>query len=298
MLKRAVLDKLRCEYHRSILENILGLRRKRGKKTGKLYYSNADSGNQASMALAEQVAEKLEASTGRKPCKGPPREQTAGTVFASLTKDFLDQAFNHLHHLRPGAWVFSTSQEKGGITRHFQYEHLADLQGVLNENPELRATLGGDYLVVPDITIARQPVSDADINERERFVSEAGAFATYTPLRVSVNRRSILHASVSCKWTIRSDRSQNTRTEALNLIRNRKGKVPIVVAVVFEPLPTRIASIALGTGDLDCVYHGALHELHAAIDELENEDQKEMLDTLIRGRRLRDISDLPFDLAT
>jgi len=115
-------------------------------------------------------------------------------------------------------------------------------------------------LVVPDITISRRPVDDAEINMLEKFVSEAEQFGKYTPLRASVNPKSILHASVSCKWTIRSDRSQ-TSTEALNLIRNRKGKVPIVVAVVFEPLPTRIASIALGTGDLDCVYHGALHEL-------------------------------------
>jgi hypothetical protein len=219
-------------------------------------------------------------------------------VFASLTKDFLDKAFKHLHHLRPGNWTFSTSQEKEGITKHFQYEHLADLQAVIEKHPEIRATLGGDYLVVPDITISRQPVDDAEINTVEKFVSEAEQFGKYTPLRASVNPKSILHASVSCKWTIRSDRSQNTRTEALNLIRNRKGKVPIVVAVVFEPLPTRIASIALGTGDLDCVYHGALHELQEAIEEIGNEDQKEMLDTLVQGRRLRDISDLPFDLAT
>jgi len=132
----------------------------------------------------------------------------------------------------------------------------------------------------------------------QEFVTERGKLARHTPLRLAVNTKSILHASVSCKWTIRSDRSQNTRTEALNLIRNRKGKVPIVVAVVFEPLPTRIASIALGTGDLDCVYHGALHELREAVEEIKNEDQKDMLDTLVRGRRLRDISDLAFDLAT
>ena len=45
-------------------------------------------------------------------------------------------------------------------------------------------------------------------------------------------------------------RSQNTRTEDLNLIRNRKGRLPHVVAVTAEPLPMRIASLALGTGDL------------------------------------------------
>ena len=81
----------------------------------------------------------------------------------------------------------------------------------------------------------------------------------------------------------------------MNLIRNRKGHTPHIVAVTAEPLPTRIASLALGTGDLDCVYHMALHELEIAVEN--NEDQQEMLRTLIDGKRLRDISDLPFDLA-
>lgn len=64
----------------------------------------------------------------------------------------------------------------------------------------------------------------------------------------------------------------------------------------------RIASLALGTGDLDCVYHFALPELKSAIHDLlvggnsGVEDQLSMLGTLIEGRRLRDISDLPFDL--
>ena len=69
------------------------------------------------------------------------------------------------------------------------------------------------------------------------------------------------------------------------------------MAVTAEPLPTRIASLALDTGDLDCVYHFALHEMKEAIIETSNEDQMDMLDTLIIGRCLRDISDLPFDLA-
>ncbi len=294
MAKPSVLDALRSKYHRAILQKILGLR----KATGRPCYSNADSASAGSLAIAERIAARLTSKTGQQPCQTPPKEQTAGTVFATLTKDFLDEAFAHLHHLRPGKWLFSTSQDKAGITRHFQYEHLADLQVVLEQHPELRATIGGDYLVVPDITIARQPVGDTEINRGAKFVSDTEQFGKYTPLRARVNSKSILHASVSCKWTIRSDRSQNVRTEALNLIRNRKGKVPIVVAVVFEPLPTRIASVALGTGDLDCVYHGALHELQEAIADLKNEDQNDMLTTLVQGRRLRDISDLPFDLAT
>ena len=40
-----------------------------------------------------------------------------------------------------------------------------------------------------------------------------------------------------------------------------------------------------------------MNELKEAIEELENEDQLDMLNDMISGKRLRDISDLPFDLA-
>jgi len=63
-------------------------------------------------------------------------------------------------------------------------------------------------------------------------------------------------------------------------------------------MPTRLASLAIGTGDIDCVYHMALPELISSVKESGNEDQLDMLNTLISGKRLRDISDLPFDLVS
>jgi hypothetical protein len=69
------------------------------------------------------------------------------------------------------------------------------------------------------------------------------------------------------------------------------------VAVTAEPTASRIASLALGTGDIDCVYHFALNELQETVNSIMDETQLEMLNMLIDGRRLRDISDLPFDLA-
>ena len=73
------------------------------------------------------------------------------------------------------------------------------------------------------------------------------------------------------------------------------GRTPYIIVVVGEPLPSRIASLAYGTGDLDCIYHFALRELvEAAAD---NDSESDILATLVAGRRLRDISDLPFDLA-
>jgi hypothetical protein len=52
-----------------------------------------------------------------------------------------------------------------------------------------------------------------------------------------------------------------------------------------------------GTGDIDCVYHFALPELIEAVKDTQQEAAIETLDILIDGRRLRDIADLPFDLA-
>ena len=106
----------------------------------------------------------------------------------------------------------------------------------------------------------------------------------------------ILHANISAKFTMRSDRAQNSRTEALNLIRNRKGHLPHIVVVTAEPLPNRIASLALGTGDIDCMYHFALPELQQAVEAVGSDDAKEMLETLVQGKRLKDLSDLPLDL--
>ena len=94
------------------------------------------------------------------------------------------------------------------------------------------------------------------------------------------------------------DRAQNARSEALNLMRNRKGHLPNIMVVTAEPTPSRLASIALGTGDIDCVYHFALYELQATLKELGMDDSTELLAIMVDGKRLKDISDLPLDLAT
>lgn len=81
------------------------------------------------------------------------------------------------------------------------------------------------------------------------------------------------------------------------MIRNRKGHLPHIVVVTGEPLPSRIASLALGTGDIDCVYHFALDELLQTVSASSYEDAKDLLDIMIDGKRLKDIADLPLDLA-
>jgi hypothetical protein len=143
--------------------------------------------------------------------------------------------------------------------------------------------------------VLRNPESDAIINRDSELVdSEAGRYAI---IRTANQEQPIVHAIVSCKWTLRSDRAQNARSEALNVIRNRKGRTPHIAVVTGEPSPSRLASLALGTGDIDTVYHFALPELIKAVGASDNDEAVSMLNTLVTGKRLRDISDLPLDLA-
>lgn len=221
-------------------------------------------------------------------------------ILIECTAEYIRAALSRLLHLRPGVWNVSAVTGAVSVQLDEPYKYVADVARALSANCSLLAAPGGDYLITPDIIVSRRTLNDYEINIGQAPpIVDADGPPKLTPLRRR-NRsspRDILHASISCKWTIRSDRSQNSRTEALNLIRNRKGRTPHICVVVFEPLPTRIASIAMGTGDIDATYHGALHELVEAVREGHYEDQLDMLETLINGRRLRDISDLPFDLA-
>ncbi len=278
------LDTLRRDYHQALCAQILYVDANDAPNF-------ADKHSRPSVALAQGIVKKLPYPH----CPTPLSGQTVGSNFESITRNFLAQAFRLLEHLRPGKWQFFVHAD---ITHFDQYEHLTDLTEVLKQRKDLRAALG-DYLISPDIVVGRAPVTDEEINQQTTVI-QGQQISSLTPLRAvnSSAPKQILHASISCKWTFRSDRSQNARTEGLNLIRNRKGHTPHIAIVTAESYPQRLASVALGTGDIDCVYHIALPDLQETVKEYDNPAVTDMLDTLIEGRRLRDISDLPFDLIT
>ena len=258
--------------------------------------SNADRKNAFSCAIAKHMAKSLGAETVDKKEKG----QTAGAGFETVVSEFVATTFPRLQNLRPGNWTVMRLGNKSKIkTANFaQYEHLFDLAEAVRDNPKLQAALGNDYLVSPDVIVSRGLCEDAEINELGNSVDDT--LCKKADLRKSNGGRDILHASISAKWTMRSDRSQNSRTEALNLMRDRKGRVPHIMVVTAEPSPSRIASLALGTGDIDCVYHVALYELLEAVGKSSSRSRDEamiLLDNMIAGKRLKDISDLPLDLA-
>lgn len=265
--------------------------------------SFADNTNQTSKAVATEMFRLLLGETGEDRLKG----QTAGVSFEAAVETYLNESFSEIAGGLPGAFRAGRST---GISRFAQYRHLAVLEE-LAKDKVIRNALGGDYVVTPDVVVSRSAVTDDEFNLIRRLVDRE--FGLGAALRDDTCE--ILHASISCKVTIRSDRSQNSRLEALNLIRMRRGRAPHIVVVTAEPLPSRIASIGLGTGDFDCVYALALPELRKALErsiveaatdrwksgaakpaEASRIRQLEVLDQLEESGRLKDISDLPLDL--
>lgn len=283
----SLITKARKQYHEKLLShNVLTI-----DKDG--VPSNADKSSELSKFIARHIAGNLMAEVHDK-----IQGQTSGAKFEQINMEFLAETFPNLQNIRPGKWHIEKLGNRSQIkTSSFaQYAHLEALNEFVKQNAELAASLGNDYMVAPDVVIYREPEEDKVINKGKIIIVDNN-FSKLADIRKINGGLPILHASISAKWTIRSDRAQNSRTEALGLIRNRKGHLPHIVVVTAEPLPSRLASLALGTGDIDCVYHFALPELREAVEASGAEDSIEMLRILIEGKRMKDISDLPLDLA-
>jgi hypothetical protein len=219
----------------------------------------ADSDNTPSINIARAMLDQLGVGPGT---IGPV---DPGTALEIGIEDWLGTLLPVIAPAR--AWSVERHRP---VTRFVQYEHLARLQALIDndETRTLRAEIGSDYLIAPDVTVG-----------------------------LSIAIGDLLHASVSCKWTIRSDRVQNIRHEAVILTRHRRGRQPHIVAVTAEPLPTRIAAIARGTGEVDSVYHVALDPLTVATETHGSSEQRQVLAELIGQRRLFDVVILPETLA-
>lgn len=276
------LTNARTEFHATVLANLLT-------KNEHGVPSNADVGSQPSIQIASGILAKLGPCATAEKLPG----QTSGASFEDICATFIRLCLTKTGHLRPGSFFVA----KGGAIAQFeQYAHLAHLAAIARQNKEIATALGSDYLIKPDVVVGRHPEPDAQINLAEILVDKETALLT--SIREFNQKKPILHASISCKWTLRSDRAQNARSEGLNLIRNRKGRLPHIAVITAEPGPARIASLALGTGDIDCVYHFALRELRQTLEEQNRLSTLELLDMMVEGQRLRDIADLPLDLVT
>ncbi|WP_407320112.1 NgoMIV family type II restriction endonuclease [Isoptericola halotolerans] len=236
---------------------------------GRLVPNTADTASATSMTLAAAVIDNLGVARGR--ASDVPRDP--GAALEQMTRDDLSARLNAATSERSWAVECGTL-----ISRFEQYRHLDALDRLVRSQPELRVTIGMDYLIKPDVTVGIAS-SSAD--------AVAGGSAVET----------FLHAVVSCKWTIRSDRVQNIRHEFGQMIRHRRGRQPHLVTLTAEPLPTRLASIARGTGEVDATYHLAFDALDHAVAEVGNREQQDAWRECVEQGRLKSYAELAPTLA-
>ncbi|MFI1913261.1 NgoMIV family type II restriction endonuclease [Nocardia sp. NPDC020380] len=242
-----------------------------GWKSGKkgLLPNTADTSNKPSIAIAAAVLDNLGVPRGIAsgivdPKSGRPLEVAVASDLAA-----------EIPKLSPGRiWMIPKSAKP--ITNFVQYEHLKRVDLLVNSYEELKAALGTDYIIKPDVVVGLHSGENGDLP--------------------------FLHAAVSCKWTIRSDRVQNIRHENNQMIRHRRDRLPHLAVVTAEPLPSRLASIARGTGEVDAVYHIAYDALDQAISslaksgEITNDQLSDWHEVKVHSR-VRPYSDLADTLA-
>ncbi|WP_169952255.1 NgoMIV family type II restriction endonuclease [Microbispora sp. H11081] len=242
-----------------------------GWKTSKkgLVPNTADTDNAASKMIAARVLDVL----------GVPDGIPTGVVDPKSGRPLERAVAHHLRlelpeHDHEREWNVHSAPVP--ISSFVQYSHLKEVDRLVKANLELQITLGRDYLIKPDVAVSLPGRTISDL----RF----------------------LHAAVSCKWTIRSDRVQNIRHENNQMIRHRRERLPHLVTVTAEPLPSRLAAIARGTGEVDAVYHIAYGALDQAVRELSTgrhiqTDQLDAWEECIGLGRVRPFSDLAPTLA-
>ena len=188
-----------------------------------------------------------------------PQGRTMGASFEALLLEDLHKAVSGLDPNR--TWV---ADPKRVVSDFAQYSHLGVLEKRIQADLTLRTEFGREYAIKPDITIGVK-----------------------TPTQL------LLHAVISVKWSMRSDRVQNVRPEGALLLRHRRGRPPHFVVITAEPLPTRIGSIAMTTGELDAVYHVMFDELAAAVQAVGTQEQQDRWYEMVTQGRVRDYNALP-----
>lgn len=182
-----------------------------------------------------------------------------------------------------------TVRTEASIGRYAQFDHLDRLQRLIEADTAdlLSVEVGRDYEIIADVVVERSPAVVPSLPPRVRrdLLNQWPTTAQYPP-PILTTSSSFLHAVISLKWTLRSDRGQNARHEAVTMIRHRRGRLPHVVVATLEPLPGRLASIARGTGELDAVYHLMFDELWEAVQLHGTAYQKRVLRELVSQRRL------------
>jgi len=268
--------------------------------------NTSDKGDPGSIALGKVFFEAMEIPTDATPPDLRPERKTVGNLMATLMSSDLKstlnekaphlavqpeqpftsfEQFNHLNAARELRGDMAKEVEravgdlqkysaKAGLDEEMRSRLNSHLDKIRDEiqsaearRRELLNLLGEESLLGLDITVSRDFPNPFDATK---------------PLRHLI-------AGLSLKWTLRTDRAQDCRSQGAKMAALRRGRMPHFAAVTMEPRPSMLALLGRGSGDVDCVYHLHLPALSDAIEDYcSGTKHKARLAIRDNFRRLRD----------
>lgn len=267
--------------------------------------NTSDAHDNASVALGEALFQVL----------GVPRtskgDEPTGTPFAKRVAE-------HLAVQVAATPTPVTVEPEKHLNTFQQYRHVGALADIEIEPSKAYATAWrrlktevGKRVTGPPAAVRRietmiaavEESVAAEVEKRRKALYEVGSESL---LRLDVTasepqpgRLPELVIGLSLKWSLRTDRAQDCRSQGAKLSALRRGRMPHFAAVTMEPRPYMLNLLGGGSGDVDCVYHLDLPALTQAIDTVyggrTDKASRKTVDTftrLVEQRRLRDYDEL------
>jgi len=146
-----------------------------------------------------------------------------------------------------------------------------------------------DAAVAAERVLRRQVIDD--LGEESLLNLDLTAF------RIQPDGQRHLETGLSLKWSLRTDRAQDCRSQGAKMSSIRQGRMPHFAAVTMEPRPYVLRLLGGGSGEVDCVHHLDLPNLTAAVDTVtagkpRRRETREQFRRLADQRGLRDYDQL------
>lgn len=265
--------------------------------------NTSDAGDKGSIALGHLLFERLAV-----PRDCPPPDQKVDAVMTSeMLRDLRQHVAANIH-----------IDGNRHLSDFEQFDHLSALRNLSEDTGSARVarTLGQlrrfatarivspprDVTQLESLLDAHQREIQAVTDQRQQLIEQIGEESLLrldvVSYRDEMTTRPHLLTGFSLKWSLRTDRAQDCRSQGAKMSALRRGRMPHFAAVTMEPRPAMLALLGRGSGDLDCVYHLDLPALGDAVEAhyMANRPPRQRLfDTfrrLVDQRRLRDYDEL------
>jgi len=265
--------------------------------------NTSDASDDLSVEIGEALFDVLGVSRVR---TGEKDEPTGSQLAKTVTSDLLER-------FAPAGTTEISAERK--LFEFEQYRHLGVIRDVkpgtskefnaawrrLTTHVRKRAT-GADVARVDAMIEAVERSMDASDAALRKLLDELGD-ESLLGLDLTVARRGTserlprLELGLSLKWSLRTDRAQDCRSQGAKMSALRRGRMPHFAVVTMEPRPYMLNLLGGGSGDVDCVYHLDVPALTEAVDAVygktaQRRRGRDQFRRLVQQRRIRDYDDL------